>query len=690
MNNRVIQAIIECYRRFDRFDLKSWLRKDVRLVDIPLNEAKDFILSFVKSGEWTVLEKKEKPDFFSLKAQNKRHTLHTRKPQIVLWNVSSEDGLTKIETTFDLTEKSSQSITQIGGMWNGALLLSLVMLYQIGKFNAHLTFSELSGLFLPLGLCLIGLGFYFLWIIPSTQYLEFKNSFYSGISNLTGKKETVLSEGINFPAMPEVFLCLSLALLQFGIFIFMSAKSGSGFISSLEKPALLFLLLCFVMLWLILFKPRAGIRVSICLTGLIAGFVLSVYCLIPFFSTFIFSFTSKIRIALESSVSRAEILQMPYGTLSEGIRGNFLAATIIYGLLLAVAIIFFWFLLQLPSWLIKKRQWLRTANKKSHFYHSIGSGAEFQIFNFSVIALWLLCLIAIVPGIYFALSNLEFALLGKSHFLGNIFTQLMANNVAIMAEYLSFKHDVAIPVSFVSRVMLLLYAIPIIAIIVVIVFRKIKETAGILLARVSDLRQKEKLHDIVKSISSYAGVREPLIAVKNSNLIAGFAVGLFPFCSAIVLTKKAVESLKEDELEALVAHEIAHLKRHSFVFGFLNFLSEWTLFGKGFLAVLLDTKRIEFEADDFSLEWLRKKGFSKEAMVSLLNKTMAINAMSRYLAVSRPLFAFDEIGNEDRAGDKMTFRKRLSLLYEVYFGDFMISYIHPSIEERIRRIEAHA
>ncbi|GEM_PF-2529187 len=690
MNNRVIKTIIECCRRIYGFDLKTWLRKDVRLVDIPLNEAKDFILGFVKDGEWTVLEEKETPGFFSLKIQNKRHTLHTGKPQIVLWNVSKEDALIRIETSFDLTEKSADSITQLWGMLNGALFLSLFILYHIGKINAHLTFSELSWFCLLFAPFLIGLSFYSIRLISASQYLEFKNSFYSGISNLIGKKETVLSEGINFPAMPEVFLSLSLVLLQFVIFIFMSAKSGSGFISSLEKPALLFLLLCFVMLWLILFKPRAGIRVSICLTGLIAGSVLSVYCLIPFFSTFIFSFTSKIRIALESSVSRAEILQMPYGTMSEGIRGNFLAATIIYGLLLAVVIIFFWLLLQLPSWLIKKRQWLRTANKKSQFYHSLGSGAEFRIFNFSVIALWLLCLIAIVPGIYFALSNLELALLGKSHFLGNIFTQLMAKNVAIMAEYISFKHNVAIPVSFVSRVMLFLYAIPIIAIIAVIVFRKIKETTGILLARISDLRQKEQLHNIVKSISSYAGVRTPVIAVKNSNLIAGFAVGLLPFCNAIVLTRKAVESLKEDELEALVAHEIAHLKRHSFVFGFLNFLSEWTLFGKGFLAVLLDTKRIEFEADDFSLEWLRRKGFSKEAMVSLLNKTMAINAMSRYLAVSRPLFAFDETGNEDMGGDKMTFGKKLSLLYEVYFGDFMISYIHPSIEERIRRIEAHA
>jgi Zn-dependent protease with chaperone function len=227
------------------------------------------------------------------------------------------------------------------------------------------------------------------------------------------------------------------------------------------------------------------------------------------------------------------------------------------------------------------------------------------------------------------------------------------------------------------------------AILAVIAFRKVKETTGILLARVSDLKQKEKLHDIVKGISSYAGVREPLIAVKNSNLIAGFAAGLFPFCSAIVLTRKAVDSLKEDELEALVAHEIAHLKRHSFVFGFLNFISEWTLFGKGFLAVLLDTKRIEFEADDFSLAWLKKRGFQKEVLMNLLNKTMAVNAMSRYLAVSKPLFAFDETGNEDMGGDKMSFRKKLSLLYEVYFGDFIIPYIHPSIEERVRRIEAY-
>lgn len=72
--------------------------------------------------------------------------------------------------------------------------------------------------------------------------------------------------------------------------------------------------------------------------------------------------------------------------------------------------------------------------------------------------------------------------------------------------------------------------------------------------------QAPKLHGMVERLSAFAGIPKPRVAVADSSMPNAFATGRNPSKSVVAVTTALMESLDEPEIEAVLAHELSHVK----------------------------------------------------------------------------------------------------------------------------------
>jgi heat shock protein HtpX len=83
-----------------------------------------------------------------------------------------------------------------------------------------------------------------------------------------------------------------------------------------------------------------------------------------------------------------------------------------------------------------------------------------------------------------------------------------------------------------------------------------------------------ELHDMVSRLAQQADLPKPKIAVADSRVPNAFATGKSPSSSAVAVTTGIMRTLDEDELEGVLAHELAHIKnRDVMVMTIASFLS---------------------------------------------------------------------------------------------------------------------
>ncbi len=106
---------------------------------------------------------------------------------------------------------------------------------------------------------------------------------------------------------------------------------------------------------------------------------------------------------------------------------------------------------------------------------------------------------------------------------------------------------------------------------------------------VSD-QESPRLHETVTRLCAIAGIPKPKIAIVSSNVPNAFATGRNPRNSVVAVTTSLVNTLSQEELEAVIAHELSHVKnRDVMVITFAGFLStaayflfrNWLQYGSG-------------------------------------------------------------------------------------------------------------
>ena len=79
-------------------------------------------------------------------------------------------------------------------------------------------------------------------------------------------------------------------------------------------------------------------------------------------------------------------------------------------------------------------------------------------------------------------------------------------------------------------------------------------------ARIVDENEYPKLHSVVTRLSIQSAVPKPQVAVSSANMSNAFATGRNQQNSVVCVTEELIRELNDEELEAVIAHELSHIK----------------------------------------------------------------------------------------------------------------------------------
>jgi len=93
-------------------------------------------------------------------------------------------------------------------------------------------------------------------------------------------------------------------------------------------------------------------------------------------------------------------------------------------------------------------------------------------------------------------------------------------------------------------------------------------------ARVVSEAEEPELYQTLTRLSAITGLPRPKLAIVDSDVPNAFATGRSPRHSVLAVTRGLVRILNQDELEAVMAHELSHVKNHDvMVLTLASFLS---------------------------------------------------------------------------------------------------------------------
>ncbi len=160
------------------------------------------------------------------------------------------------------------------------------------------------------------------------------------------------------------------------------------------------------------------------------------------------------------------------------------------------------------------------------------------------------------------------------------------------------------------------------------------------------------LHAMVSRVAETAGIPKPKVAYIPKDTPNAFATGRNEDHAVVAVTKGAINTLSEEELEAVIAHEIGHIKNNDMkiqtiaaviaaIIGYLGFMGRFMMFSSGrsrgnaqligiiLLAVFLPiaallirmaiSRRREYGADERSAQFTRKPDTLGRALLKIEN-----------------------------------------------------------------------
>ena len=144
--------------------------------------------------------------------------------------------------------------------------------------------------------------------------------------------------------------------------------------------------------------------------------------------------------------------------------------------------------------------------------------------------------------------------------------------------------------------------------------------------------------------------------------------------ATILINKEILDILNEDELKAIIVHELAHIKYDLRIIALLKFFSRIALFPNYYLLLLMNYREMEFNADRVAIKMMRN--------------SVALEKALKKLTFSKYLFAREEKPLKSKLpGWIYNFRKWKSIFNDFFVRNTLVGYTHPSILDRIKSIE---
>lgn len=378
-----------------------------------------------------------------------------------------------------------------------------------------------------------------------------------------------------------------------------------------------------------------------------------------------------------------------------------------FGLWLAVSLSVLYFFINIidaPIRTIKNQKHFASNHKDSIYNKSLQPENTSYIFNFLIFFLWAVISITLLSGLYFTLTIFERTILGTNFIFNSDLGVLFFENTKIAFSIFSqLLNDINTPQLF-HKILMIIYTLPIFILFFLVLRKNLKSALEgySLLRNCFDKHEsiESQLTEKINRICKFINVKVPAIKVINSpDIIAETKYLGFPiFKNILIISEGTWNELgsNEDELYTLLAHEIWHIKKHTLTRKILCFFSDYSLFGNGFLSLLQNSFKIEKEADNFAIKWLLKKHQDGDKAItslkSLLERIEEIHLKNIFFQATNSFnFAMlkDEYSRDailkkyDSSSKTEKVKINLKILYQIYFGDEIQSYFHPSNSQRI-------
>lgn len=81
-------------------------------------------------------------------------------------------------------------------------------------------------------------------------------------------------------------------------------------------------------------------------------------------------------------------------------------------------------------------------------------------------------------------------------------------------------------------------------------------------ARPADVSEYAQLHNVVEEVALAAGLPKPKVYVIDTHIPNAFATGRNPAHAAIAVTRGLLEIMNREELQGVIAHEMAHVRNY--------------------------------------------------------------------------------------------------------------------------------
>ncbi|MFN8024040.1 MAG: zinc metalloprotease HtpX [Acidimicrobiales bacterium] len=222
-----------------------------------------------------------------------------------------------------------------------------------------------------------------------------------------------------------------------------------------------------------------------------------------------------------------------------------------------------------------------------------------------------------------------------------------------------------------------------------------------------------EFYGIVRSLAQRAGMPMPTVAISPSDQPNAFATGRGPNKAVVCATTGLLQSMPRHEIEAVMAHELMHVKHRDILIGSvaaaiataISYVAQMAMFASMFgggsndedrpnpIAVMLTamlapmaagllqmavSRSREFEADRGAAELLGTGAPLADALERIetlaARRPMAVAPAMAQAYIHNPLAESSQLRGRSGAGNAATMARLFST--------------HPSTEERIRRLRA--
>jgi heat shock protein HtpX len=220
-------------------------------------------------------------------------------------------------------------------------------------------------------------------------------------------------------------------------------------------------------------------------------------------------------------------------------------------------------------------------------------------------------------------------------------------------------------------------------------------------ARPLDEAEAPRLHATVAALSQRAGIPKPRLYLIPSEQPNAFATGRNPERSAVAVTAGLLAQMPLEQVEAVVAHELAHIRNRDVL------VSSIAAMIAGAISAIANVLQFSFlfgggDEDDGPLGWLGTLAMLILAPIAAMVLQLAVSRQREYLADAtaarllgggRPLA--DALATLERGTQaaSMAVNPAFASLYIANplprIGVATLFSTHPPISERIRRLEGY-